>query len=102
MDSVTLQDRMNGSVRLQRWAGFAEDGAFEISGCDVDLGERDFEYEWTTRVEATAVPALCALLGASSPADLLDVLRRDWVPVEGEGLEAAIRASDVPSSLFVA
>jgi hypothetical protein len=94
MTDVVLQHRKNGDVWLNLSCGFNEAGDFVIAGHD--LGS-DFTYEWWTTVMAADVPALIALLGGSPGDDLLEIMVRDWVPLEGDGLEKLIRESDVPS-----
>ena len=90
---------MNGEVHLNLWARVDEEGNLSIEG--QDLGPRDedgdlAEYEWSTFVAAQDVPAVGRLLGASDGEDVLDIISRDWLSVEGSGLEALIRASGIP------
>jgi len=100
--SVRLQDRMNGDIHLNLWAGLEDNGDFTING--MDLGSRDSdgdrsEYEWTVTVSRENVPALARLLGSLPDEDVLETVERKWVKVEGEGLDKLIRESDVPSEL---
>jgi hypothetical protein len=90
---------MNGEVHLNLWASINDGGDFSIEG--QDLGPRDeegdlAEYEWTTTVTREHVPALIQLLGGTPGDDVLQIVKRDWVRIEGQGLEQLIRESDVP------
>ena len=90
---------MNGEVHLNLWARVDEEGNLSIEG--QDLGPRDedgdlAEYEWSTFVAAQDVPAVAQLLGASDGEDVLDIISRDWLRVEGSGLEKLIRVSGIP------
>lgn len=94
MHSLQLQRRPNGDVMLNLHCRIDENGDFRIEGHDLSPTS---EYEWCTIVAKDNLPELCTLLGAVSLDDLFDVIARDYLPVEGDGLEQLIRDSDVPS-----
>ena len=97
--TLTLQNRMNGNIRLKLQAILEDNGDFTIYGCDRGPksadGER-FEYIWEFTVKALRVPEIIALLEGTDGGDLLEIIERDWKPVQGEGLEKRIRESGIP------
>lgn len=94
MNYVQLQQRKNGDVWLNLHCRIDENGDFRIEGHDLSPTS---EYEWCTIVAQNDFPQLCALLGAATMDELFDVIVRDYLPIEGDGLEKFIRDSDVPS-----
>lgn len=96
--TIALQDRMNGDLGLNLRCRFDQVGNFLIEGQDLT---KDTEYSWTFTVESKDVDALRVLLGAGQGEDLLDVIERDWKPLEGHGLEKLIRESGIPNDLAV-
>jgi len=96
---LSLQARNNGDIWMSLWASINDEGDFVIEGHD--LGPGDSEYEWITVVRAEHIPALITLLGGNADDDLLDIVERDWKPVEGAGLERRIRESEIPNELEV-
>ena len=102
--TLTLQNRINGNILLKLKAILEDNGDFTIYGCDrgpknVD-GDR-FEYIWEFTVNALYVPGLITLLGGADGNDLLEIIERDWKPVEGEGLEKKIRENGIPFNLEI-
>ena len=95
MAELILQKRRNGELWLNLSCGLNEQGDFVIAGHDLGPGT---EYEWWTPVAAVDIPTLIELLGGAPEDDLFEILEREWVPVEGDGLERKIRSSVVPSS----
>lgn len=101
---VELQNRMNGDVHLHLWAGVDDDGNFSISGFDVGPSDEwgdPSEYEWDTTVRCGNVAALVELLGGVLGQDVLEIIQRDWVPQEGDGLERLIRESGIPCETLI-
>ena len=102
--TLTLQNRMNGNIRLRLQAILEDNGDFTIYGCDRgpknDDGDR-FEYIWEFMVKGANVPELVRLLGGTDGDDLLKIIERDWKPVQGEGLERRIRESEIPYNLDI-
>jgi hypothetical protein len=95
---------MNGNIRLKLQAILEDSGDFTIYGCDKGPIEKDgdrFEYVWEFTVNATNVPDLIALLGGFKGEDLLEIIKRDWKPLEGSGLEKKIRESGIPYNLDI-
>jgi hypothetical protein len=95
---MELQSRLNGETHLHSWVETDDGGNFTLSGSD--LAPRDewgdvSEYEWDTTVRSTDVPALVELLGGSPGQDVLDIIERDWVQLEGAGIERLIRESGI-------
>ena len=91
---IQLQSRKNGDVWLNLSCRLDNKGDFLIEGHDMGS---DSEYEWRTVVRADHVPQLVALIGDEGDTDLLTIVRRDWLPVEGDRLERLIKLSSVPS-----
>jgi len=102
--TLTLQNRMNGNIRLRLQAILEDNGDFTIYGCDRgpknDDGDR-FEYIWEFTVNALHIPGLITLLGGADEDNLLEIIERDWKPVQGEGLEKRIRESGIPYGFFI-
>jgi hypothetical protein len=95
---------MNGNIRLKLQAILEDNGDFTIYGCDrgpknVD-GDR-FEYIWEFTVKALHVSEIVTLLGGADGVDLLEIIERDWKPIQGEGLEKRIRESGIPYGFFI-
>jgi uncharacterized protein (DUF1810 family) len=93
-NQIQLQSGKNGDVWLNLSCRLDNKGDFLIEGHD--MGSHS-EYEWQTVVRAEHVPQLIALIGDGGDTDLLTIVRRDWLPVEGERLERLIKLSSVPS-----
>ena len=95
---------MNGNIRLKLQAILEDNGDFTIYGCDRGpknaVGDR-FEYIWEFTVKALHVPEIIALLEGTDRDDLLEIIERDWKPVQGEGLEKRIRESGIPYGFFI-
>jgi len=91
---IQLQSRKNGDVWLNLSCRLDGNGDFLIEGHDMGT---DSEYEWQTAVRAENVPELIDLIGDVGDSSLLDIVRRDWLPVEGDRLERLIKLSSVPS-----
>jgi hypothetical protein len=103
-DEVVLQDRMNGLMHLSLLALVDDEGDFMTIGSDDGKTSPDSErtsYGWEFTVAKKDVPAVVALLGGKENENILDIVRRDWVPVEGEGLERKIRESGIEYTLYV-
>ena len=102
--TLTLQNRVNGNIRLKLQAILEDSGDFTIYGCDRGpknaVGDR-FEYIWEFMVKGANVPELVRLLGGTDGDDLLKIIERDWKPVQGEGLERRIRESELPYNLDI-
>ena len=102
--TLTLQNRMNGNIRLKLQAILEDNGDFSIYGCDRGPKNADgdrFEYIWEFTVKALHVSELITLLGGADGDDLLEIIERDWKPVQGEGLEKRIRESEIPYGFFI-
>ena len=93
---------MNGNIRIKLQAILEDNGDFTIYGCDRGPKNADgdrIEYIWELTVKALRVPELVRLLGGADGNDLLEIIERDWKPVEGEGLEKKIRENGIPFNL---
>ena len=93
-NQIQLQSGKNGDVWFNLSCRLDNKGDFLIEGHDMGS---DSEYEWQTVVRAEHVPQLIALISDEGDTDLLTIVRRDWLPVEGERLERLIKLSSVPS-----
>ena len=92
---------MNGNIRIKLQAILEDNGDFTIYGCDRGPKNADgdrFEYIWEFIVKDLHVPELVRLLGGTDGDDLLEIIERDWKPVQGEGLEKKIRENGIPFS----
>jgi hypothetical protein len=100
---VNLQDRQINEAHWSLSAIIGDNGDFSIEGQIVGqvLGNDEWEHEWVLRVQSGAISSLLALLGGEPDQDLLDIVERKWLPVEGAGLEKLIVESDVPNTLDV-
>ena len=102
--TLTLQNRMNGNIRLKLQAILEDNGDFTIYGCDRGprnaVGNR-FEYIWEFTIKAQHVQEIVGLLGGMTNDDLLEIIERDWKPTQGEGLEKLIRESGISYNLEI-
>ena len=95
---------MNGNIRLKLQAILEDNGDFTIYGCDRGPKNADgdrFEYIWEFTVNALHVPKIITLLGGTDGDNLLEIIERDWKPVQGEGLEKKIRESGIHFKLNI-
>lgn len=92
MEYLALQHRQNGSVWLNLECYVDDHGDFSIVGHDIGS---DSEYEWVRIVRARHIPQLLEALGAAPGENLMDIIRRDYLPVEGLGLERLITSNKI-------
>lgn len=103
--TVTLRDETDGPNSRGLWAYIDASGDLHIDG--QDLGpltapvSTDGEYEWFDTISRSDIPRLLSLLGASSDADVLDVLESDWSGRKARDLERIIRESDIEVQTMV-
>lgn len=94
MPFLQLQQRRNVDVWLNLHCALDDEGNFRIEGHDLSPTS---EYEWRTVVRNRDVPALLQLFQVTTIDELFALITRDYLPIEGDGLERRIRESDVPS-----
>jgi len=102
--ALTLQNRMNGNIRLKLQAILEDNGDFTIY--DSDEGPRNavgdrYEYIGEFTIKAQYVQEIVGLLGGMTGDDLLEIIERDWEPTQGEGLEKLIRESGISYNLVI-
>jgi uncharacterized protein (DUF1810 family) len=95
--SLRLQHRQNGEVTLTLECELGAHGDFRVMSCDYGAGD---SFEWETLVNHRHVDDLVAFLGEESDQHIMNVVERDWQPVEGYRLERAIRMSGIPYEFY--
>jgi hypothetical protein len=94
MHYLQLRQKVRGSNWTSMHCRIDERGYFVLEGQDLTASS---EYEWMRTVTKRSLPRLCALFDVSNVDELFEIIARDYLPVEGDGLERFIRTSSVPS-----
>jgi hypothetical protein len=105
MRTVSLRAEHDGPNHRHLSATLNTEGALVIEGHDLgpktEFVSSDGEYEWSRTILREHLPQLLILLDEPADADILSILEHYWTGPKSYELEDRIRASDIPSALWV-